>query len=895
VRRAIEREDNDRRIVAGVGGGVVQASGETNQRVALGLARLHTSLRRAGGDPSRVRVGLIDDPSVLASLRAAGLDMPASIPPEGFAVRLTRDGTIVVIGSDPSGILYGCLHAAASIDRAGGVTASVDRTDAPVFTVRGAVIGMQKTFILPGRKVYEYPYTPELFPFFYDRGFWSCYLDFLLEQRFNALFLWNGHPFSSIVRVKGYEYAVEVDDEVFARNVETFHHLTAEADRRGIWVVQMFYSLLLPPTFAQRHGCGTQLTAPTPEAADYTRKALAEFVKSYPSVGVMACLGEALQGIENQKYWLNEVILPGLKDGMALAGLTEEPPVVIRTHATDLRQIMPESLKVYRNLYTEAKFNGESLTTWEPRGKRQQVHQAMSALGSTHMVNVHILANLEPFRYGSPRFIRRSMLASRDRLGARGLHLYPLAYWSWPDAPDAVEPPLQQIDRDWIWFEAWARYAWNPDIDESADRGYWIERLASMYGSADAAALILDAYDDSGECAPRLLRRFGITEGNRQTMSLGMTLEQLVDPAKHRPFEELWESQSPPGERLQEHAERAWKGQPHEGETPPQILDEVLAFSASAARAIDAAAPLVTRNSAEFARLRNDVHCIRAMSLHYAEKVRAAMAVLRHRFSRNLADMDAALAHLEQSVAHFRTLADLTRDTYRFANTMQTSQRRVPVIGGLDGQPANYHWTQLVPIYEAELDDFRRQAADLRAGRSTTLDEGSIGRLAKMNVRVLRGGEVYEVQIGARVFTDHFDWELRSIAPEILGLNGIRFCDRDAAAGSLSLEFEIAEPAYVLIGHVQSDDPRWRRPPDLETDAAADERGGIEPVIRNAVAIAGMPAVDVHALRFEAGRHMLEPRGTGSFLVLGIVPQTVTLPRRDARRGISDTPAVASA
>jgi hypothetical protein len=29
---------------------------------------------------------------------------------------------------------------------------------------------MQKTYILPGRKVYEYPYTPELFPWFYDKN-----------------------------------------------------------------------------------------------------------------------------------------------------------------------------------------------------------------------------------------------------------------------------------------------------------------------------------------------------------------------------------------------------------------------------------------------------------------------------------------------------------------------------------------------------------------------------------------------------------------------------------------------------------------------------------------------------------------------------------------------------
>ena len=60
---------------------------------------------------------------------------------------------------------------------------------------------------------------------------------------------------------------------------------------------------------------------------------------------------------------------------MQAAGLTAEPPVVIRAHATDATVVMPAALKVYTNLYTEAKFNGESLTTWEPRGTWQEIHR----------------------------------------------------------------------------------------------------------------------------------------------------------------------------------------------------------------------------------------------------------------------------------------------------------------------------------------------------------------------------------------------------------------------------------------------------------------------------------------------------------------------------------------
>jgi hypothetical protein len=191
---------------------------------------------------------------------------------------------------------------------------------------------------------------------------------------------------------------------------------------------------------AEKNGLQTQLAAPNPIAADYTRKAIAQFVQDYPNVGLMPCLGEALQGIDNQKQWLTEVILPGIHDGMKVAGIAEEPPVVIRTHATDLRKFMSDALAIYKNIYTEAKFNGESLTTWEPRGTRQQVHLAMSKLGSTHLINVHILANLEPFRYGAQRFIQKCVQAGRDRLGAKGRAPVSLFYGTGRTRPTRSSP-----------------------------------------------------------------------------------------------------------------------------------------------------------------------------------------------------------------------------------------------------------------------------------------------------------------------------------------------------------------------------------------------------------------------------------------------------------------------
>src|SRR5581483_11285746 len=138
-------------------------------------------------------------------------------------------------------------------------------------------------------------------------------------------------------------------------------------------------------------------------------------------------------------------VLPGVKDGMKQAGLTREPPVIVRRHTAPLETIMPDAVKIYGNLFTETKYTGESLTTSEPRGKWQEIFHQMAKLGSTSIANIHILSNLEPFRYGDQRFIQACVKAARDRLDCKGLHVYPLSYWNWPDAPDKTDVPLKQL------------------------------------------------------------------------------------------------------------------------------------------------------------------------------------------------------------------------------------------------------------------------------------------------------------------------------------------------------------------------------------------------------------------------------------------------------------------
>ena len=804
---------------------------------------------------------------------------------EGFSIA-TKAGITKITAVDDNGLLYGCLALADRIKAVRSFKDGWQLTDAPDMVLRGACIGLQKPTYLPGRNVYEYPYTPDVFPWFYDKQLWLQYLDTMVANRMNSLYLWNGHPFASLVKLPAYPYAVEVDDATFTLNEGMYSFITKEAERRGIWVIQMFYNIIVSKPFAEHHGIKTQERERPiiPLIADYTRKSIAAFVQKYPNVGLMVCLGEAMEGVGNDDIeWFTKTIIPGVQDGLAALGKAEEPPIVLRAHDTDAPAVMRAALPLYKNLYTEAKFNGEALTFPRPRGTWAQLHQTLSKLGSVQIENVHILANLEPFRYGSPYFIQQSVMGMHQVMGGNGLHLYPQAsYWDWPYTADSLPggSRLLQIERDWIWYKAWSRYAWKANYNRKDEINYWSNLLGNYYGcKPEHGKQILEALEQSGEIAPKLLRRFGITDGNRQTLTLGMLMTQLINPFRYGLFTLLYDSEAPEGEMIIDYVDREQKALPHLGETPPQIVNEVMAHGQKAVLAIKKVAPFVTKNSQEFKRLMNDIYCYEALAAHFGFKVKAALQLLAYKYSSQVISLQSAVPLLRQSVMHYRRLAALTKGTYRYANSMQTAQRRIPM-RGVDG--SFKHWTEMLPVFENELRTFQFKIDSLKqAAAKAPVQRGPL---------VPASWELHQPQTlvtpGALLFADT-TLPIEAIAPELAALKAPSLSYHQLLKQSCTITFTAHKPLRVLVGYFKTQraafttDTTYAPPPELETNASADELGQAEIKIANAVAIKGMPAVNVHAYYFEPGLHTLKlPKGV--CLILGAVDAEQSLPVYDA-------------
>ena len=782
---------------------------------------------------------------------------------EGYTIAKDKKG-ITVTGNDATGVIYGCVELAERIKTTGSLDIQ-PITETPGMVMRGTCIGLQKTVYLPGHGVYEYPYTPENFPWFYDKAEWIKYLDMMVENKMNSLYLWNGHPFASLVKLKDYPFALEVDEETFKKNEEIFSFLTHEADKRGIWVIQMFYNIILSKPFADHYGLKTQdrHRPITPLISDYTRKSIAAFIENYPNVGLLVCLGEAMATIDDDVIWMKETIIPGIKDGLKASGRTDIPPVVLRSHDTDGPLVLKESLPLYPNIYTMSKYTGESLTTYEPGGPWGETHRQLAAAAPVHIDNVHILANLEPWRWSSPAFIQKTVQAMHRVHHSKGLHLYPQAsYWDWPYTADKLPNGelLKQLDRDWMWYQAWGRYSWNDQ--RGADKTFWKKELADYYGiDTTAAGHLLNAYDEAGEIAPKLLRRFGITEGNRQTLLLGMTMGELVNPYKYTIYPGFYESCGPEGEKLIEYIEKEYKGQPHKGELPFDIVDQCVNHGDRALIEMGAVGTKPTRHAEEYERVWNDFLCYATFAKAFQLKVRAAAEVLRYKWTKDIAHLETAEKWLEQSLSIWYDLSRMTDQWYLYANSMQTAQRRIPV-GGDGGKMKT--WSELAKVYQEELDAFKGHIEKLKHPVAQTDVLINPLKPADVTIHKVQNSKftVQSLQKGAILFENRPDTPVDSLAPELVGLQALVLNRDTTRIVGTSIEYESDKPVKLLVGLFKDDDKKFAKAPKLEIDATGNEYGQAEPILTNAISIVQLPKVNIYQYSLPAGRNTIRlPKG----------------------------------
>lgn len=590
--------------------------------------------------------------------------------PEAFSLRADGSRTEIA-GGGPAGLLYGAQQWLAAPKAA--PSGAVEKPD---FELRGTVLFLMK------EASYDYQLTPQEFPWFFDRPLLTKYLDYLAANRFNTIFLWSGHLFPSIVAMPDYPDATDLTPEELARNQEQFAWFTRECAKRNISVLLHFYQIHLPKALAASRKIPMHYYKPDEFAAKFVRYSLERFLRVFDSVGLYVCPGEAL----NQKYtaeWIRDVIIAAAKAS------GKNPRIVVRYWGLDAEGFKKLCVPAYDNLYTELKHNVEMLVSPTPDAR----HASILKVAKKHIVNLHEIADIKPFRWGSPLFVRE-MVGEWKKAGIDGAEVYGMVSWRWPDALDRLEPHQQgfwpygnkliTFERDAIWLEAVGRYLWKVDRPPAEEEAFWKAKLAEKFGNAEAGELFLKWYDTTGPILPGLQNLTHVKNMNFYPTAVGR--EQMVDaildtkkcdadyPA--RPFDAFSFSRYKEKYGLPdlanrtpmpvaEYAEKMAAGQTvADAMTPDKVIDLLVELAQEGLTLAEKASSAASKNREEAARFVTDSQALLLVTQAWREKVLAAIA--KRAYQRTGAEKyaDELREHLRKSIDIYLKLLALTERTY---------------------------------------------------------------------------------------------------------------------------------------------------------------------------------------------------------------------------------------
>ncbi len=636
--------------------------------------------------------------TVIAAVRGSSLfandpDLPRFENGATEAFRLRRVGSRwLVIGSDPSGVLYGCMELARQSAAAKTLPEQLDMTDKPAFAIRGTNLFWMK------RGNYDWGVVPKEFPWFFDRTLMTRYLDELADNRFNAIFFWNGHPFPYFLRLEKYPEARVLSEADLERNIEYLKWFTAEADRRGLWTVFHFYNIHVSPNFAKAHqneGVKLQNSASTPLLQAYMRYCVSEFAKSYPSVGLMLTAGEALS-VKAEEY-VRDTIIPGLKD----TGL--KPPLIVRQWTIDPYRYRDIIRPNYDNLYTMMKHNTEMVVSPHPDPR----NQTWMSYGQHHIINLHELGDLKPFRWGSPVWIQQ-MTTIWKNIGASGFHLYPMTSWMWPESLDRADPPLSVIDRDRIWIEAFGRYGWNPERPQSAEKGFWQDRIAERFGSEAAGKAVYEYYVKTGPIMPGIQNVVNVFNMNYHPTAVSQeaTLNGILHSNRWegvgdylaRPLDEytleLYEKRYgklPPDVRAKPPLSVKEVVSNANGIDPVKLSELFVSMATESLAGLNASRNAVRREDDEYGRFIRDNECLVRFARFYRAKLEAAIEKGRFDRTGDTAHYEKMLSKLDESLSEYKALTDIATAAYRHATDLGDYYKWTTVRDSFEAEAAFYH------------------------------------------------------------------------------------------------------------------------------------------------------------------------------------------------------------
>ncbi len=435
---------------------------------------------------------------------------------------------ITITGGDGTGIIYGSLSLAEDLRNGMTLSNVRERSESPNLPFRAIKFDLPWDTYRHSYALNQHQETCK------DLKFWEAFLDMMAENRFNALTLWNLHPYTFLIKPKNFPEASPWNDKEMKEWKKLFHGIFRMAKERGIDTYIMPFNIFVTPEFSKAHNVEMNnlehyhyVDADTSEIIKrYTRECVTQMLNEYPDLtGIGLTLGEGMGGMTPQRReeWIRETIIEGMRLANRKSKLIHRIPFSGNTGSLGATSVAMEQLtrKAIEDeaamdcfegpIWASLKFNwshGHSTTKlikvhggkiygtyWKPEPKGYKIiwtvrNEDFFCLrwGDADFIRRHIAEN-------TPDYVGGYFIGSETYISAKDYFTKTGFSVNWKYA----------FQRQWLFYKLWGRLLYNPSTPDSIFKAEFIRR----YGKG--AGELFEAYELAGKTPLRLASSFDCT------------------------------------------------------------------------------------------------------------------------------------------------------------------------------------------------------------------------------------------------------------------------------------------------------------------------------------------------------------------------------------------------
>lgn len=598
---------------------------------------------------------------------------------EAFAI-IPQNKVISILGGDNRGLIYGALELVELLLNGTALQDVEESRGAPDQAFRGIKFNLPWQTYRPSTALTQHTATAR------DLNYWEAFFDMMVENRFNAISLWNMHPYTYMILPKNFPEASPWSQKELAKWQALYHGIFRLAKERALDTYIVHWNIFVSEAFAKAHNVASQNFYPhyyvpgdTSEIVkQYMRESVTQVLEEYPNLdGIGLSHGEGMANMTplQRQEWMDEVMIAGMlqaKRPVKLihrvpfsSGKSSEPGVSKNVEIVTREAMEKLESRFEGPIWVEIKFNwshGHSTPKLEKVHGGQLGDTYFKPLPKNYKITWQVRnEDFFALRWGVPEFIREHIARNGKASYTGGYFVGSETYIPALDYFTAAKEPVDwqwAFQRQWLFYKLWGRLLYNPKTPDAVFQAEYNLRygeqgnnlLAAISLASNTQLQLASLYDSRWDFTLYSEGFLALQGDYTRYISVAALMDHPTMASEYVSVTDFVKTELAGGAFGQE-------------KMTPDILADNL--ERDNRKALNLVANIDTSKNTSLLYEVADIKTWAYLGLHLAEKLRGAVALKTYLLSGDAEFKSQAVTHLTRALAHWDSVIAITRPLYR--------------------------------------------------------------------------------------------------------------------------------------------------------------------------------------------------------------------------------------